>query len=173
MDYSKWTDDRFGFPLAEELWQIPAGDSKEAIVHGPIILGSEFYLIVGAPIIDRQSVRVGTDIVLFKLTHLQQIVEDYTGLGETGETLLGTACDDRVQLFFPLRGSKSGAPESFPKNSPLGSAFEKAFHKEAGILTSSDTPEVIAYGPIQGSKWGIVVKMNKEELYAPVKRQIV
>lgn len=162
-----------GLPIPEKLWPVPHEGSREVLIYGPVTLGSESYLVVGAPILDRQSRRVGTDIILFKTTRLQQIVEDYTGLGETGETVLGAAGDDRVQLFFPLRGNKGGAPEGFPKNSPLGLAFEKSFRKEAGILKSSDSPEVIAYGPIQNSKWGIIVKMNKGELYAPVNRQVV
>jgi len=162
-----------GLPIPEELWQINHGESGEVLIQGPIALGGNSCFIVSAPILNRQSRRVGTDILLFKLTRLQQIVKDYTGLGETGETVLGAIRNDRVQSFFPLRRSKGAAPESFPMSSPLGTAFRKAVHQEAGILKPSGSREIIAYGPVQGSDWGLVVKMNKEELYAPVKHQIV
>ncbi len=162
-----------GLPIPEKLWQVPHGESRKALIHGPITLGGNSYLIVSTPILDKQSRRIGTDILLFKLTRLQRIVKDYTGLGETGEIVFGAVSDDRVQTFFPLRGSKRSAPESFPINSPLGTAFEKASHQEAGILKSSGIAEVIAYGPVHDSNWGIIVKMNKEELYAPIKHQIV
>jgi PAS domain S-box-containing protein len=162
-----------GLPIPEELWRVPDEKSGEVFINNPIALEGGSYLVVGAPILDGQSRRVGTDIILFRVTRLRQIVEDYTGLGETGETVLGVAHNSQVQLFFPLRGNRGEAPKSFPMSSPLGRAFEKAFHKETGILKSPDSPEVIAYGPIQNSKWGIVVKMKKRELYAPVNRQVV
>jgi PAS domain S-box-containing protein len=162
-----------GMPFPEEFWPLPGQDSKEAIIRDPIPVEGKSYLVVGAPILNNQSVRVGTDVVLFELGRLQQIIQDYTGLGETGETVLGIVQDDRVQLFFPLRGSKGAVPEGFPLDSPLGSAFEKASHQKVGILKSSDPPEVIAYGPIHGSDWGLLVKTDKGELYAPITQQAV
>ncbi|GEM_PF-1671025 len=163
-----------GVPIPEALWPIPAEDSREALVRGPVTLDSESsYLVVGAPIINNQSVRVGTDIVLFELERLQQIVQDYTGLGETGETVLGMAHNDQIQLLFPLR--KGDVAGSVPRSSLIGLALERALHQETGILRLGEVynvPEIMAYGPVAGSEWGIVVKMNREELYAPVISQI-
>ena len=162
-----------GTPIPKEFWPLPGKASKEPIVHDPIAIGDRTYLVVGAPILNDQSVRVGTDIVLFDLGRLQKIVQDYTGLGKTGETLLGSVHDQRVELFFPLRGSNKVPPGGIPLDSPLGLAFEKALHQEVGILKPSDSPEVIAYGPIHGSDWGLLVKMDKGELYAPITQQAV
>ena len=162
-----------GIPIPKESWPLPGQDSKEAIIRGPISVGGKPYLVVGAPILNNQSVRVGTDIVLFGLGRLQQIVQDYTGLGKTGETILGAVRDHRVEPFFPLRGGNEVPPGGFPLDSPLGSAFEKALHQEVGILKLSHPPEVIAYGPIHGSDWGLLIKMDKRELYAPITHQAV
>jgi len=161
-----------GMPIPEEIWQVPDDESREVLMHGPVALGNKSYIVVGAPILDRQLRRVGTDILLFKFGRLRHIMEDYADLGETGETVLGAVRGDRVQLFFPLRGSKGAVPESISRSSPLGLAFEKAFHKETGILKPSGSPKVIAYGPIRDSEWDIVVTMNKQELYSPIRRQI-
>jgi len=162
-----------GMPFPEEFRLLPGQDSEEAIIHDPIPVGNESYLVVSAPILNDQSVRVGTDIVLFELGRLQQIIQDYTGLGKTGETILGAVHNQQVEPFFPLRGSNEVPHEGFPLDSPLGSAFEKASHQEVGILKSSDPPEVIAYGPVHGSDWGLLVKMDKGELYAPITQQAV
>lgn len=162
-----------GVPIPEIFWPIPAGDSKETIVRGPVALEGESYLVVGTPIIDNQSVRVGTDIVLFKLERLEQIVQDYAGLGETGEAVLGVADNDQIQLLFPLR--KGDVTKIVLKSSPIGLALERALQQDVGMLYPGevyDSPEVMAYGPVEDSKWGIVIKMNQEELYAPVIGQI-
>ncbi|MGK7875248.1 MAG: PAS domain S-box protein [Xenococcaceae cyanobacterium] len=160
-----------GLPIPQEFWPIPTAITDAVIWPVPITLAGESYLVVGAPIINNQGIRVGTDIVLFKLEHLQQIVEDYTGLGETGETIVGTIHDGQVQLFFPLRGNQGHV--SVHKSSPIGWAIEKAFHKDSGTLFPEKFPGVIAYAPIAESDWGLVVKMNPKELYAPVHHQIV
>jgi len=162
-----------GMPIPKESWPLPGQDSKEAIIRDPIPVGGKSYLVVGAPILNNQSVRVGTDIVLFGLGRLQEIVQDYTGLGKTGETILGAVHDQRVEPLFPLRGGKEVPAGGFPIDSPLGSVFEKASHQEVGILKSSQSPEVIAYGPVHGSDWGLLVKVDKGELYAPITHQVV
>jgi diguanylate cyclase (GGDEF)-like protein/PAS domain S-box-containing protein len=115
---------RVGLPVPAEFWPVPDADSQEAKVYGPVTLEGATYLVVGVPILSQsrfpdssfqsrfrdssigQSRRVGTDIVLFKLDRLQQIVADNLGLGQTGETVLGTVITDGVQLFFPLRENK-------------------------------------------------------------------
>ncbi len=99
--------------------------------------------MVGAAIINPTSERVGTDIVLFKVTALEEVVEDYTGLGETGETVLGSIRDGEVRLFFSLRkdASASGA---------LLRAIEKAVLGETGILEiEKNAKAAIAFGAIE------------------------
>ncbi len=161
-----------GLPVPREHWPVPDAKATEALVRGPIQLRGKSYLVVGAPILDRQSQRVGTDIVLFELDRLKGIVKDYTGLGETGETVLAVVRDDRIELFFPLRHGETESDDRISKDSPLGSAVEAAHHGSVGIRTNDDDSEVIAYGPIQGSEWSIAVSMDNDELYAPVNRQI-
>ncbi|MGK7873662.1 MAG: diguanylate cyclase [Xenococcaceae cyanobacterium] len=159
-----------GLPIPKKFWPIPIALTDAVIWPVPITLVGESYLVVGAPIINNQGMRVGTDIVLFKLENLQQIVQDYTGLGETGETILGTIHNQQVQLFFPLRGNQGHVVHN---SSAIGWAIEKAFHKDSGILSPEKFPTVIAYGSITDSNWGLAVRMNPQELYAPVNRQIV
>ena len=165
-----------GLPIPEEFWPLQAVEESGAVIRPfPIALAGKSFLVVEVPILNNQGMRVGRDVVLFSLEHLQKIVSDYTGLGETGETILGTIHNQRVQLFFPLRGNSSKTPENLPKPSAIGLAIEKAFHQETGILFSKKLQEgnsVIAYGPIVGSDWGIAVEMSREELYSSVNHQI-
>lgn len=151
-----------GLPIPGEFWAIPSEGSQTTEIIGPILLRGEDYLVVGAAIINQASERVGTDILLFKITALEEVVEDYTGLGETGETVLGSVRDGKVRLFFPLRNDAS------PSEALLG-AIEKAVLGEAGILEfDSNVPSAIAFAPIEDINWGLAVKMDRQELYKQI-----
>lgn len=133
-----------------------------------------------ADIYNNQLRRVGTDVILLKLDRLQRIVEDDPGLSQIGETVLGSVYPDRVQLFFPVKshrknekeegkGSVKINPFSLAKNSPLGIAIEKAVRQGTGILIGDrGDASVMAYSRIQGSEWGLVIKIDNSKLYAPV-----
>ncbi|MDY6854983.1 MAG: PAS domain S-box protein [Thermodesulfobacteriota bacterium] len=165
-----------GQSISEELRHIQYIETKEVYIEGPITEGDKSYLIVSAFIVNSQSMQIGRDVFLFTLSGLQRIVEDYTGLGETGETVLGIQHYDHCQLLFPQRDSKNNTAEIVLRDSPIGTAMYNAFYNKRGVLypnRSRNGSEVIAYSPVKGIKWGIVVKINKEEFYALVYNQIV
>lgn len=152
-----------GLPIPRELWAIPSVGGEKTDLVGPIALEGEDYLVVGAAIVNPASERVGTDLVLFKITPLQELVEDYTGLGETGETVMGSVRDGEVRLFFSLRNDARA-------DGGLLTAIEKAVSGETGIVSveMDGTKAAIAFGPIEDSNWGLAVKMDGEELYREI-----
>jgi signal transduction histidine kinase/CheY-like chemotaxis protein len=166
-----------GLPLSTRYpWPIPPRDSREVQIHGPCLINGKYYFLVGAHIFSDGAVVVGTDIVLFKIDRLRRIVEDYTGLGKTGETMLGLMDGDHVHIFSPTRTKKDYAVDNVPGDSPAGVAITRAANKNSGVATVADPSGknvIIAYGPIYGSDWGIGVKMDARELYSPVNRQTV
>ncbi|MBI5568343.1 MAG: PAS domain S-box protein [Desulfomonile tiedjei] len=165
-----------GLEIPSEAWQGRLDNMREETFLDPITLGRRPYLVVAAPIRDRKGTRFGTDLILFRLYHLHRIVSDATGLGQTGDTVLGVVHADRVDLVFPFRDDSGTVARTVAKASPLGQAMEKAALKQSGLLVSEngrDGRQVMAYGPIRGGQWGIVVRMNEDELYAPVNRQII
>lgn len=166
---------QIGKQIPKEIWPVPSSNSKKALVEGPIKLGGEEYLIVGAPILSRSGERSGTDIVLFTLASLKQIIADYKGLGDTGESMLGISTTDGLRTLFALRNSQSQTPSTIETNSSIGTAMQHAFTKKNGIIanaTENKTPVVIAYGPIKNGDWALAVKMNKDELYGSINKQI-
>ena len=70
-----------GTPIPREYWPEIEEDAVKAIIQGPVTLDDEHYLLVSAPILDRQSVQVGADIVLFELTRLERLITNPDGLG--------------------------------------------------------------------------------------------
>ncbi len=157
-----------GLPLPErDLWPIPPENSREVTVYGPISMGGETYILVAAHIFGERATKAGTDIVIFKTDRLWLILHNRTGLGETGEVVLGVSKYGQTQLFSPM-GEEKG--------SIIKSAMENSFQKKSGIMTSEDSYDkrvIIAYCPVQGAKWGIAVKMDAAELYSPINRQVI
>lgn len=164
---------RIGLEIPDEFFKPQSPESRRIRLQGPVTLGTGSYLVVQSPIIQPDGDAIGVDYLLFRLFHLERIVQDYTGLGRTGETILGVGHNDRIDLVFPLRGKE--VPQSLDKNSPLGSALAKGADNQTGVLLTGkkgEKHEVIVYGPVRGSKWGIALKMDQDELYAPLKRHV-
>lgn len=164
---------QIGIELPEALWPSLPKSPSEPSFYGPVTIGIRPYLIVISPIVNRASERVGTDIVVFRLYHLERIIEDYVGLGTTGETIIGLARPDRVDMVFPLRKEQGTVGHSISRNSPLGEALIMASEGKQGVSIPKADRSVIAYGPTRYANWGIAVRMDRDELYAPVTRQII
>lgn len=175
--------DAHGRPVAEVGLEIPPNAwpdlttiVKEPIILGPITLVRRPFLIVAAPILNHEGIREGTDLILFRLFRLRRIIEDITGLGQTGETIIGVVDDQGLGVVFPFRDFHDMLARRVAPESALGMAMTKASLQQTGILLPGrdhNGSEVIAYGPIHGSHWGIAIKMDQEELYAPVYRHIL
>ena len=158
---------RVGKPIPIQFWQIPSPQSQEAKISNPIQLNKYPYLAIGAPIINPISrERVGTDIVLFKLDGLQQIIQDYTRSEETGKIILGSVDRDRIEIFFP--GQNTWKEDIATRDRALRNAVE---WQKTGIL-KGESHYFFAFKPIRENQWGLVAKIDARELYAPVNRHI-
>jgi PAS domain S-box-containing protein len=163
---------QIGIEFPRELWPPVDNTSQSPTLHGPVVLGINSYLVVTTPILDRQLKRLGTDIVAFRLFHLARIVEDYIGLGKTGDTVIGVDRPDGVELVFSLRRDKGAIAGTISKDSDMGRALFNAIQRRSGVMIPRDGNDVIAYGPIRDINWGVVVSVDQDELYAPVIRRI-
>lgn len=164
-----------GLDVPESAWPVPDLESNSPGFYGPVTIGASSFLLIRAPILDRKSAKIGTDIILFRLFHLRRIIEDYTGLGMSGETVLGVTRGEEVELIFPTRHDRDSVPDVISTDSPLGHALMKAGKKKSGTILPGvlSGKDVIAFGPVRNIDWGIAVSMNEEELYAPVNQQIL
>ena len=152
-----------GLTIPSEVFVIPPEDARIPIAEDLVEIEGSTYLAIGAPILNAQQERVGTDIVLYSIKHLQDVVLDYTGLGETGEMVLA---DDRRNLFFPLRDEMQNPSEA------LKQALEGSISGQKGLLNLPADEQIISYDSIENSAWGLAVQMNRAELYQPLNRQL-
>lgn len=152
-----------GLTIPPEVFVIPPEDVRVPIAENLVEIEEITYLAIGAPILNPQKERVGTDIVLYSIDHLEDVVLDYTGLGETGEMVL---TDNRHNLFFSLRDGTKTPSET------LKQALEGSISGQTGLLNLPSGEQIISYDFIENSSWGLAVQMNRAELYQPLNRQL-
>lgn len=160
-----------GLRIPEEHRPIPEKGATTPQCNGVITLQNEIYLVVGAPIINREGVRVGTDLILFNASALQNIITDYADLGETGETIIAVSDDSEIRPVSPARRYRRVPENSIRRDSPVGSAIAMSIEGKTGILHPTEAERsVIVYGPVAGNGFGIVAAMDKGEFNAPILR---
>ncbi|MBP0004310.1 MAG: hypothetical protein J7642_11435 [Cyanobacteria bacterium SBC] len=157
---------RVGREIPSSSWVVPPTAASTAEFRDPVEIGGVRYLVVGAPILNGNGQRVGTDLVLFDLSHLGNLMEDRSGLGETGEAILGTVRNQQIEIFFPLRNESIATY--------LRPIFDRAVTGESGtdVLYNDQIAWTVAYQPIEGSSWGLAVMRHRSELYAPLYRKL-
>lgn len=161
---------QIGLPIPQEFWPVMPSGGNQSVIVGPVEIAEISYLIVGTLINNETEQLLGRDLVLFEVPRLKRIVQNHSGLGETGEIILGTVNNGRVQLFFEAGNNGNRISRA------VENAIERSVAGEAGLIQSdlmSDISEVIAFNPIAIANWGLAVKMDRQELYQPVQKQIV
>ncbi len=160
-----------GRPVPESYWQAVASDNDATQLRGPVEIEDEEYLLISTPILDRDSNRAGTDIVVFGLKSLHALIRDYSGLGKSGELIVAvTTVDGNRRLLAPLRdGSRPDLD-----GSAIGQAIAKGLNGELGTLEASETQNhtILSYHPINHAPWVAILKMDRSELYQNIRQKL-
>ena len=129
------------FLLPESLHQ------DSAILSAPALVGTN---------------RVGVVFVLADQKPLRKLLQDRTGLGQTGEVMLGARVGENIDY---LLSSVVDVPLS------QAPAMAAALHGQSGFNATRDYRGVevlAAYRPVGYRDWGIVTKIDEAEAYEPV-----
>ena len=106
------------------------------------------------------------------LSNLIEILKDHTGLGQSGETLLGTAREQEMVFVAPPRLLPKGALAlHVGRKGPLALPLQKALAGETTVLVGPDYRgvDVLAacrFLPIVN--WGLVAKIDVDEAFSTV-----
>ncbi|MBI4384314.1 MAG: HAMP domain-containing protein [Nitrospinae bacterium] len=109
-------------------------------------------------------------VIAFRLSpdHIYQIVSDYTGLGQTGETVLGAKIGDEVVFVAPLRFDPQGAFKRREKIGPdVALPMQNAVLGKHGQGYSVDyrgAPVWANWRYLPSIRLGMVVKMDVAEI---------
>jgi len=130
---------------------------------------SGFEMLVSAQIMNNGNV-IGLLVIGIDMTPIYNFIQDYTGLGETGETLIGKREGDTALFLNPLRHDPDAALKrwvsySDSKALPIREATQG---KEGSGLTVDyrPVPVLAAWRSIDlpsDLHWGLVAKIDQEE----------
>jgi two-component sensor histidine kinase/HAMP domain-containing protein len=132
---------------------------------------SEPAAFIAAPVLSEGRL-IGVVALQVDNDEISAIVNDYTGLGETGETIVASREGDEAVFVMPIRHDLHAA---FRNKILIGSeellSIQKAIKGQKGYGMSFDyrgkeTLAVWRYLP--HLRWGMVVKIDAEEAFAPV-----
>ncbi len=115
-------------------------------------------------------------VVAFRVSNedLLRIIHEITSLGETGQTIVATREGEAVRLVEPaVLNLKGSFGVEVGPDSLRGTATQKAIsgQKGSGITTDFQGNEVLAaWRYVPSMRWGMVVKVEPGEAFAPVIR---
>jgi signal transduction histidine kinase len=133
----------------------------------------EGHVFIAAPIFKAGEI---SGLVVAQLGNrgISELVQDYSGLGNTGETVVAAKIDDAAVVIAPLRFDPEAA---FRRKIAIGSKeasdIQKAVQgqKGSGILIDYRGKQVLSvWRYIPNFRWGIVVKMDTSEVFASADR---
>ena len=120
------------------------------------------FLYVGLPIEGRTEVLLAQ----VEVSLVTQITNDFTGLGATGETVVGRAFEDKIVFLNPLRHLTN---QVLYDNSGQAGPMRQALQSTTGSTLDTDyrgKPVIAAWDYIPKLNWGIVTKIDVAEMEA-------
>jgi len=124
-------------------------------------------VVAVAPMRSEDGQLLGVVMALLDADGVVKAVANVTGLGETGEVLVGRRVGDRIRYVVPARfhDEVTDVPAaSMP-------AMVEAIKGNQGFVRTRDhqgADVLAAYGPVGYLDWGLVAKMNWDEAYQPI-----
>ncbi len=165
---------RADIPTNQWVWPDPA--SREPVMTEPFRIAMETYFVVSANILGPDLSRAGMGMVLIHGDGLRAIIQDYTDLGKTGETIIGSRQNKQLPIFFPLRQAESGTTSNPSRSNAIMEGLRRGSENSTELFEPSEPMDdslLMACGPIKGTEWGLIVAMDKTELFSGVNRTLV
>ncbi|MBT3980862.1 MAG: GHKL domain-containing protein [Bacteriovoracaceae bacterium] len=129
-------------------------------------------MYISAPVQGFNGLQIGVIVLEIDMSGTINMINDRTGLKDTGETLIGAREGEKAVFINPLRHDsapslgksvKLGADYAFPTQEAVrgNSGSGKSFDYRA-----EETIAVWSYIPLL--RWGVVAKIDQNEAYAPI-----
>ncbi|MEW6646462.1 MAG: EAL domain-containing protein [Pseudomonadota bacterium] len=151
-------------------WPLPPAQAHAPLIHGPVLINDAPYLLIGAPILNRQSERVGTDIVVFQLDTLLKLLVDKAAFGMAARQYLG----DLSQAAVLTTDTQASQLSLLPAEGSLHQVLQLAGAGYTGMLAVDDSDRILFHEPVPGfAGWGLAVSVRGDDLYLPVQQQLL
>jgi len=134
------------------------------------IEGNDFEILITAPVCDFNETIIGIIALEVDMGPVYKLIQDTTGLGKTGETLVASNNGNYATFLSPLRHDQDAALHKIVtlggnNESPLQKAVKG--RKGAGLSVDYRGNETIAaWRYIPSLDWGLVAKVDTSEAFA-------
>ncbi len=131
-------------------------------------------MLASVPVVDLNEAPAGALVFEINMAQLYRLIQDTTGLGTTGEMLLGKKSGNEIVYLNPLRHDSTAALKRRVRiGDTVGVPIQKAVSGETGTGISVDyrgKTVVASWMPIPSMGWGMVAKIDSREEFAIVDR---
>jgi two-component system phosphate regulon sensor histidine kinase PhoR len=118
-------------------------------------------LYITLPItLNRQDVAMAT--VMFRMDDLTAVVQDYTGLGETGETMVVSRTDPSATSLFPLRNKTNAALNQSLASLDMANHVGQVYNAR----NYQNNQTVTTVRAISSANWLMAVSIDRSEAFA-------
>jgi len=128
---------------------------------------------IASPILVEGDVR-GVVVLQVDNAEVWDVINEHAGLGRTGETVVGAAVGDELVFLAPLRHDPYAAfRRRVSLDGTLAEPLRRATRGERDVIESVDyrgEPVLAAYRYLPSVRWGMVVKIDRAEAWAPIAR---
>ena len=128
---------------------------------------------IAAPVFNNDTF-LGVVAIQLSSNDYFHLARDFTGLKQTGETVIGRKEGDGALIIAPLRNAPDAEfARFFPFGSEEAIPLQKALQGKKGVGISQDYDNntvIAAWRPIPELEWGIVVKINTDEALSSAKK---
>lgn len=132
----------------------------------------ELTMMIAAPIRNEKLETIGVLAARLNLKRFFELINDTTGLGDTGETVVAKKIGDNIVLMAPTRNDSDAAlKRKIPVGSDQARALQDAARGQSGAGDQLDYRGVdtfAAWQYIPSLEWGLLSKMDRQEAMAPV-----
>ena len=149
--------------------------NSDLVFSSTFLEDSAYHIINGSPIKDNFENTIGLVFIKFKVNSLYDILSDSTGLGNTGEVVLATKDASGTRLIFlnPLRNNNGQilSPQKWNNDSLSAIPVQRAImgSNNAGKdIDYNNVPVIAAWRNIPELNWGLVTKINQNEINSEV-----
>lgn len=171
-----------GYPLNQPLnyfsgpVQKALSEEKDEVYVSEIFLDKALdnkpTILLSAPAIDLENNHIGAIAIEADLAPVYHLTKDMSGLGNTGETLVGKKVGKQLVFLNPLRDQPDAALKKIMDiGGYLAGPMQKAVQGATGageMIDYRGVKVVAAWRYIPSLGWGIVAKIDAQEAYAEI-----
>ena len=133
---------------------------------------NRYEMLVTAPAYDLNGVTIGVIALEVDMTGIYQLIADNTGLGKTGESVIGKKIDNEVLYLNPLKFEPNTAlVRRVPIGTKVAIPIQNAVQGKTGAAVTVDyrgTSVIGAWRYLPSLDWGLATKIDTSEAFADV-----